>query len=246
MAWFDDPSFWDTFFPYIFSEERLCHAADEAGRVLALASLSTPDVLDLCCGTGRHAVAFAHLGCRVTGVDRTSSAIETARATVARSGVEVELIQEDMREFVRPGAFDLVVNLFTSFGYFESVEEEERVLRNVHASLRPGGTFVVDVMGKEVLARIFQDTRSATLPDGTLLVWRTAVAADWTRLEGNWYAVRAGGTAKHFHVDHWIYSGRELRDLLRGAGFSDVRLFGDLDGRPYDLNALRLVAVARR
>jgi hypothetical protein len=79
-------------------------------------------------------------------------------------------------------------------------------------------------------------------PDGTLIVWRTEVDADWTRIKGEWYAVR-GDSATCFHVDHWVYSGRELRDLLTLAGFRDVRLFGGLDGRPYDRSATRLVAV---
>jgi SAM-dependent methyltransferase len=220
-------------------------AGEEAERVLALAGASRPDVLDLCCGTGRHAVAFATLGCRVTGVDRTRFALDRARAHAAQSSVQVEFVESDMREFERPASFDLVVNLFTSFGYFEAPDDDARVLRHVHEALRPGGAFVIDVIGKEVLARIFQDTRSAVAPDGTLLVWRTTVTDDWTRVGGEWHAIREGA-ARIFRIAHWIYSGRELRALLGQAGFRDVRLFGDLDGQEYGTAATRLVGVARK
>jgi hypothetical protein len=56
----------------------------------------------------------------------------------------VEWIQEDMREFVRPNAFELVVNLWTSFGYFENDADDLRVLSNIFESVRPGGVFVVE------------------------------------------------------------------------------------------------------
>jgi hypothetical protein len=150
-----------------------------------------------------------------------------------------------MREFERPAAFDLVLNYFTSFGYFDTVEDERKVLARVFENLRTGGKFILDVMGKEVLARSFQETRSAIAPDGALVIWRSGVDADWTRIKGEWWALR-DGVAQRFHVNHWIYSGRELRDLLTGCGFRTVSLFGDLDGRPYDLHARRLIAVAAK
>lgn len=243
MQWFEDDTFWATFGPYIFSDERLRAAPHEVEQVLALTGASRPDVLDLCCGTGRHAVAFARKGCRVTAVDRTRGTLERARAYCAEARADVEFVECDMREFTRPASFDLVVNLFTSFGYFETAGEELQVLRNVRDALRPGGAFLLDVMGKEVFARIFQATRSEVGADGTLMIWRTAVTADWTRVKGEWHAVR-NGVASRYDVEHWIYSGRELRALLQEAGFRQVRLFGDLDGRPYGLDATRLIAVA--
>jgi SAM-dependent methyltransferase len=245
MDWFDDDAFWETFGSYIYSDERLRTAPEDVDRILALAGTSPRDVLDLCCGTGRHAVAFASRGCRVTGVDRTRFALDQARAHAAASGVGVEFVQCDMREFRRPVSFDLALNLFTSFGYFDAADDDLRVLRHVHEALRPGGALVIDVIGKEILARVFQETRSAIAPDGTLIVWRTAVADEWTRVKGEWHAVR-GGTARVFHVEHWIYSAGELRALLREAGFGGVRVVGDLDGREYDTSAVRLVAVARK
>ena len=245
MAWYEDDEFWATFGSYIYSDERLRAAPAEVDQLLTLCPVAHPDVLDLCCGTGRHAVAFAKKGCRVTGVDRTRMALERARAAAAEAGVAVEFVEQDMREFVRPASFDLAVNMFTSFGYFESVDDERRVLRNLQTSLRPGGTLVIDVVGKEILARGFQETHSARGPDGTLFVWRNAIAEAWTRVAGEWHAVREG-RARSFKVDHWIYSGRELRDLLRQAGFGDVSLFGDLAGQEYDTKATRLIAVARK
>ena len=245
MEWFADESFWTTFGSYIYSDARLQHASEEVDRLLALAGAHPADVLDLGCGTGRHAVEFSRRGCTVTGVDRTKPALAQAQTYAADMRASVEFVESDMREFVRPAAFDLVVSIFTSFGYFHTVEDERRVVANVFRSLRPGGTFIVDVMGKEVLARVFQPTRSDVAPDGTLIIWRTAVDDGWSRIKGQWYAVR-GGDVQCFEVDHWIYSGRELRELLIGAGFREVCLYGDLEGQEYGPTATRLVAVGRK
>lgn len=150
-----------------------------------------------------------------------------------------------MRDFVRTGAFDLAINVFTSFGYFEDPAENRRVLDNIHASLKPGGVFVFDHLGKELLASRFVPTRADALPDRRIRFARQTIAADWTHIEAEWILVE-GSRASTFRVRHWLYSGQEIRDLLFAAGFEDISLYGSFAGIPYDPQATRLVAVARR
>jgi SAM-dependent methyltransferase len=150
-----------------------------------------------------------------------------------------------MRQFVRPGVFDLVCNLFTSFGYFRDEEDDLRVLANIHESLRNGGALVLEVVGKERLARTWQNAICSDLPDGSRLVQRPQLRDDWSRVSSEWTLIR-GGKAETFSFEHSLYSGRELNDRLRSVGFGRVDLFGSLQGTPFDLNAARLVAVARK
>lgn len=202
-------------------------------------------MLDLCCGPGRHSVEFAKAGFSVTGVDRTKYLLEKARARVVEHGVDVELVHEDMREFARAASFDIAVCLFTSFGFFEDHEENVGVLGNVFESLKPGGVFFLDLMGKEILARIFEATGSEELDDGTVLFTRRKAVDDWSRMEVEWTVIGATGVTS-FPLRFWIYSGRELRGMLEKCGFSSVDLYGDLDWAPYDPAAKRLIAVARK
>jgi SAM-dependent methyltransferase len=243
--WFEDESFWESVYPLTFPPERFTLGAEEVGQALRLAQVTGGAALDLCCGPGRHAVPLARHGFRVTAVDRSPFLLARARERAAAAGAEIEFVQEDMRRFVRADAFDLALNLFTSFGYFSSRDDDLTVLRGVHASLRPGGVLVMDLMGKEPLARHFQPTRSRVLDDGTLLVERTQILADWARVRADWVASRHG-RARTLTFTLTLYSGQELRALLGAAGFGLVRLHGSLDGRPYDLDAQRLVAVARK
>ena len=245
MDWFEDETFWRGLYPYMFPPERFAVADEQAGQVLALTQCYTGAVLDLGCGPGRHSVAFAQRGFAVTGVDRTTFLLNLARKRAAKAGVTIEWIHEDMRRFLRPAAFDLACSLFTSFGYFADEADDLRVLRNVYASLKPSGIFVMELMGKERLARAWQNALCTQAPDGSMIVQHPQVTADWCRIKNDWIVIR-DGHAQTFHFEHSVYSGREIKDRLLACGFSEVQLFGGLAGSPYDLDATRLVAVARK
>lgn len=103
----------------------------------------------------------------------------------------------------------------------------------------------MELMGKERLARIFQSAICSELEDGTLLVQRPEIAADWSRVRNEWLVIRGEHVAR-YRFEHTIYSARELTERLETAGFTAVPCFGDLAGRPYDAEASRLVVVAQR
>jgi SAM-dependent methyltransferase len=243
--WFDDDEFWREFYPIMFSEDRFGAAAAALDPLLALAAPKGKDVLDLCCGPGRFAVPLAQRGYHVTGVDRTEYLLSKARAYARRTGVKVEWVRSDMRDFARPEAFYLVLNMFTSFGYFDAKDEDLAVLENVFVSLKPGGVLVVEIMGKEVLARIFAPTSSRQLPDGTLFIERRQIRDNWTRIYNEWIILR-NGRARTFKFHHTIYSAEELRDRLQRVGFVDVGVYGSLERADYEHTAERLVVTARK
>jgi SAM-dependent methyltransferase len=245
MDWFDDETFWRELYPYMFPPERFAVAGEQADQLIALTKCTAGAALDLCCGPGRHAIALAQRGFAVTGVDRTACLLDRARERAALQGAAIEWVLEDMRRFCRPEAFDLVCNLFTSFGYFDNRADDLQVLRNLHASLKDSGVLVMEMIGKERLARVWQSAICTEHPDGSMLIQRPKVVKDWCRIQNEWTIIR-GGRAQTFCFEHAIYSGCELRDLLLASGFSEVQLFGSLLGAPYDLEANRLVAVARK
>jgi SAM-dependent methyltransferase len=243
--WFADEAFWTAIYPFEFPPPVIDAGVTQVERAIGLSRIAGGDALDLGCGPGRHAVPLARRGFRVTAVDLSPFHLGRARERAAAAGVAVELVQADMRTFVRAGAFDLALSLFTSFGYFDDPGDDLRVLRNVHRSLRPAGVLVMDVASKERLARVLHPTLSQRTADGALLVQRHEIVEDWARVRNEWTVVR-DGRAQTFEFRLRVYSGQELKALLGAAGFATVALHGGLDGRPYDLEAERLVAVARR
>lgn len=243
--WYADESFWSISYSFMFSEQAFETAIGQVEKIIELTGVRSGAVFDQCCGPGRHTVPLAKRGFKVTGVDRTGFLLEKARAYAEAEGVEVELVAEDMRRFVRPGAFDLALNLLTSFGYFDDPAENQTVVENVYRSLKPGGVFLLDTVGKEVLARIFQPTGSDELEGGGLLVQRRKVIEGWRRIENEWLFI-AEGEVRTRRLRHWLYSAQELRQLVAAAGFTEVEFFGNFDGAPYDSEASRMIAVARK
>jgi len=244
-AWYDDDSFWELWYPYMFPERRFSEAAEQLPLLQALTGCNAGAMLDLACGPGRYVVPFAKQGYALTGVDRTRFLLDKARAYSAEEQVEVEFVEQDMRRFVRPNAFDLALNMFTSFGYFADPADNQLVLENVYASLREGGVFVLETAGKEVLASIFRDSGVTAGEDGTLFVQRRWAVNDWCEMDNEWILIH-DDDVRTYRVRHWIYSGFEMKQMLNAAGFASVTLYGALDGSDYGPKARRLIAVARK
>lgn len=243
--WFEDDSLWIDTYPYMFSPARLAAAEAEVAPLLELVGARPRSILDLCCGPGRFAIPLARRGYQVTGVDRTAFLLDKAKERAAREGAEVEWVQEDMRTFVRPGAYDLALSMFTSFGYFDDKDEDLTVLRNVHASLRPGGALIMDVVGKEQVAGQFEAARSRKHADGSVVIDKREILDDWTRVRMEWTIIK-GDDVRVYTIDHTIYSGQELKDRFTAAGFADVELYGSIDGASYGPEAGRLIVVGRK
>jgi SAM-dependent methyltransferase len=243
--WHERDSFWETAGPVLFTEGRWENAPAEVEAMVALLGLPPgAKVLDLCCGVGRHSLELARRAFQVTGLDRTAAYVQEARRRASKEGLEIEFIQEDMRAFVRPQAFDAVINYFTSFGYFESENEDRRVVENVFTSLRSGGVLLMDMMGKEILARIFSE-RGWREEDDMLILEDRQVAPDWSSVYNRWIILK-DGERREVTLTTRQYSAAELCSLLKECGFERVEVYGDLSGAPYDMQARRLVVVAQR
>ncbi|TFF67543.1 methyltransferase domain-containing protein [Candidatus Thorarchaeota archaeon] len=245
--WYDDDEMWMTFQSSMFNQERMESTPEEVTNLIELLAIEDGNtILDLCCGIGRHTLEFARCGFTVVGVDRTKQYVETARKTAQDEGLDVEFVVDDMRTFTREAAFDAILSMYTSFGYFDAHEEQMRVLRNVYSSLKPGGRFVYQSMGKEVLARIFLPNNWSETEDGFHLE-RREVSEDWSKMSNKWHYIRRDdGAIRSWNVEHWIYSAAEFKRMLADTGFSEAKVYGDLDGSPYDHKAHCLIAVGIR
>ncbi len=245
-TWHEDDSFWEAFAPFLFTAERIERARVEVDSVIKLLGVQPGTrILDLCCGVGRHSIELARRGYAVTGVDRTHAYLERARQQAQAENLAIEFVESDMRAFSRPGAFDGATNLFTSFGYFEDPADDLKAARNLFEVLKPGARAVIDVLGKEVLARTFVPRTWESLPDGTLVLQEHKLRSGWDWIE-NRFLLIGHKRRREMTFSHRLYSGSELAALLRQAGFSEVALYGNLAGAPYDNRAERLVAVGSR
>ena len=205
---------------------------------------SSPKVLDVCCGFGRISSELARRGYSVTGVDITETYLQTAREEASYENLNIEYIHADARDFVRPDFFDIAVNLYVSFGYFASRQDDLQFLRNVYESLKSGGCFIIETLGKEIAVRDFVEAEWFERAGFTVLTEYEPLDA-WTFLKNRWILIKGEMRIEKILTQR-LYSASELRDILHEAGFSKVEIYGNWNESGYDQNAAKLIAVGRK
>jgi D-alanine-D-alanine ligase len=182
-------------------------------------------ILDLCCGQGRAALELARRGfSNVEGLDRSHYLIQKAKAQSKKEGLNLRFREGDARKLpYAPDSFDVVMILGNSFGYFETVEDDMRVLREVLRVLKPWGRLLVDVADGEYLKRKFRP-RSWEWIDKKYFVCRErSLSLDKQRLISREVVthVDRGVVADQFYAER-LYTRKSMTELLKEAGLTDV------------------------
>jgi SAM-dependent methyltransferase len=202
--------------------------------------------LDIPCGEGRHGIELASRGYRVTGVDLSSRAISTARQRATLRGVDIELVQADMRSYAVAGAFDAALCFFGSFGYF-SDQDNLLFAKNVASHLREGGQFLIDTHVMESLFPKFRERNWSWVHDGPGSD-RVLEECKWDlesrRVVTSWTFMRASGAISSSVSSIRLYAYGELCDLLRAAGFRAFKALETGSAAPFELGSRRLSLVA--
>lgn len=186
-------------------------------------------VLDLCCGMGRHSLALSEAGYEVTGIDLSESLLREARA---QEGAErVTWLRSDMRELPLEGGFDAVVNLFTSFGYFEEDEEQVKVLREIGRMLKPGGKFIIDFLNPAYVIRNL--VPHSTREDGDNLIDETRRIEDGYVKKDIILTSKADGTPRQYHERVKLYTLEQFQIMIAKAGLQLEAVHGSYDEGPY-------------
>lgn len=238
--WYKNSKLWLTFAPLMFGPDRWSQAPAEVDAIISLLNLTgTERILDACCGVGRHSLEFARRGYSVTGVDITEDFIHAAEESAQAEGLSIHFIISDILEFTPPQLFNVVVNLYTSFGYFASEEEDLLFLRKLKECLVPGGVLLLETKGKEVTARDFKESEWYE-EDGMYVLAKYEIEENWTLLKNRWILITEDSRCD-YTFSHRLYSAHEALDLLKQAGFTNLAAYGSLQKIPYNAKAETLV-----
>ena len=235
-AWFDSPYY-----------HLLYHERDESEATQFLTSLfrmhpaaHSAKVLDVACGHGRHAKALHRMGYDVTGIDNSRESIGFCNK---HKGKKLAFFVYDMRQAFRQDYFDLVLNLFTSFGYFETDEENFSVIMASSLALKKGGFFVLDFLNTNQFPAVIKPSEEKTL-DGIRFHITRSVEKEFLQKE---IRFTDKGVA-HAHCERVrLYSMDDLQQMLKRAGLSTLAVYGDYTLAPFNPNTSeRLIFVTRK
>jgi len=217
----------------------------EIDQLEALLAIRPPRrILDLPCGQGRHAIELASRGYDVTGVDLSPFMLKVAEERARAAGVRARWLAGDMRAPIAGEKFDVVLNLFTSLGYFADAADDRRVVSAAAAMLVPEGRFVLEMInGERVMAR-FQEREWFTVGQ-TAVVEQRSLDRAARRMVVERTVTTPSETEVNLHAIR-LYSGRDVTTILKEAGFGRVDLYGDWSGEPLAPESLRVLAVGTR
>jgi SAM-dependent methyltransferase len=195
-------------------------------------------VLDLACGSGRHA---KYLGANwwTAGIDLSEVLLRIAR----RNESPARLVRGDIRALpYRDSSFDLVVNLFTSFGYFETDLEHELVIRDLARVIEPRGTFVLDYLNADAVRAQLVPHDGRTI--GGRVVEQRREITDAGRFVVKHISLKNEG--REFVERVRLFTRRELEEMLDRAGFRIETAYGDYSGESLTETSPRVILFARR
>jgi len=204
----------------------------EVSLFLEILKISPEDrILDLCCGQGRHSLELARrkFG-NIEGMDRSHYLIERARASAEKEGLSVKFREGDARKLqYQPDSFDVVMILGNSFGYFETLQDDLRVLKEVARVLKPWGRLLIDAADGAYLKKHFQPRSWEWIDNKHFVCRERDLSVDEQRLISREVIthVEKGVIADQFYAER-LYTKEGIARLMKEAGFSEVTFHGTI------------------
>ena len=218
-------------------------------------------VLDLCCGQGRHSIALAKTGLDVTGVDLSTEMLDIAYETAAREGVSpvnagnaegkagLKLQQADMRQLPDDfeNQFDATINMFSSFGYLESEDDDQQVLHQIAKSLKPGGKLLMDLLNREWVIINNEEFDWQQHEDGRVVLERRVLSLEKSINHLTYTEVLPDGTRRVMSdLQMRLYTLTEMIKMLANAGLTLQNVYGGFSGEDYTVNTRRMIILAAK
>ncbi|MEO0294246.1 MAG: methyltransferase domain-containing protein [candidate division WOR-3 bacterium] len=206
--------------------ENLANTKKEVDLCIEILKLSPEDkILDLCCGQGRHSLELARRGFNfVEGIDRSHYLIQKAKTQAKKELLNVRFREGDARKLpYPPDSFDIVLLLGNSFGYFETVQDDLRVLKEILRVLKPWGKLLIDVADGEYLRKHFNPRNWEWIDKKHFVCRERSLSLDKQRLISREVVthIEKGVIADQFYAER-LYSKKSLNELLELANFRNI------------------------
>ncbi len=242
--WFNHPLYLEVYSHRDNNEAASCIHTILSKTGFDLKEPASLSVLDMACGAGRHALELARLGYVVTGNDLSPYLLEEAMKAALNSHLPLKLSCCDMRLIPANALYDLVIQLFTSFGYFDLKKDDQLVIKNAYGLLQDNGWYVLDLLNPLYLAQhlVPQSRRSV----GELCVVEER-AFNGDRITKKISITPPFGETVIFSESVRLYKEEEIRAMLKKEGFIVVDIVGSYQGESFRENdSPRMIIFSRK
>lgn len=240
LEWFE--TWFDTKYYHILYKDRDYTEAEFFIRNLMeyLKPDRSEEFLDLACGKGRHSIYLNKLGYKVKGLDLSENSIAYANKYASDT---LKFDVHDMREVYKPNAFNYILNIFTSFGYFENFEDNEKVMKSISEMLKPKGKFVLDFLNlNHVLDHLVEE--EVKVVDGIEFHMTREFDGTFIIKHINFHD---NGKDYAYHERVQAISKKEFEGLLEANNFKKLDVFGDFALSAFDeKKSDRLIIIAEK
>jgi SAM-dependent methyltransferase len=225
-------------------DEWAQHMTEDVPFYVGLAREAEGPIVELAVGNGRVAIPVAReTGRTVIGIDRSPAMLAQARERTAEAGVDVELREQDMREFELEEPAGLIYCPFRALLHLPTWADRRRVFERVAAALRPGGRFAWNVFVFDIEIAASYSGRLRRRPDGKTWEWTEYDPTD-SRIDVTAYVEQPGKDPRNLSL--WWIARSEWEGLIDVAGLEVEALYGDFDRRPFGPQSREFVWVARK
>jgi SAM-dependent methyltransferase len=236
--WFE--SWFDTSYYHLLYNHRDEKEAEKfISNLLQLLQLPKGSaVLDAACGKGRHAKFFSCQGLETTGFDLSVNSILEAKK-LENEHLKFEVW--DIRKVFQKNSFDLVTNLFSSFGYFKEEENDQLAISAMANSVKAGGTFVMDYMNGEKIIKLLKPREIIDKGDIQFHIQKKLVNGFIQKK----IEFLADGEDHQYEENLKIIKPEQFNKLFANAGLEITHRFGDYDLNPFNAaESMRQIMIA--
>jgi SAM-dependent methyltransferase len=217
---------------------------DDVPFYVGLAKDADGPIVELAVGSGRVAIPVAReTGRKVIGIDRSQAMLAQARARLAAAGVDVEIREEDMRDFELEEPAALIYCPFRALLHLPTWADRRRVFERVAAALRPGGRFAWNVFVFDPMIAASLADRLQRRPDGKTWVW-TEYDPTEARIDITAYVEQPGVDPRQLSL--WWINRSEWEGLIDVAGLEVEALYGGFERQPFTKDSREFVWVTRK
>lgn len=205
-------------------------------------------ILDLPCGYGRHSIELAKRGYSVVGCDINEQHLNRAKIDGQAYKNNLDFCKGNMLDFSYKHKFDVLTNMFYSFGFFETDQENMATLKNFYDNLKPGGQFLfhTDVNISRIISGKYKEYEERPLQSGGVLKVIDKYDPKTRRVNGKWIIQNDGVQEREFSYSVRVYEAEEFTEMCENLNFTNIRIYGDWDGRDFTEDSEDMIIIVQK